>query len=76
MPHLLDCTAVVLSEVAQGMPQKTVAVTYALALRSAAAGCDNPDWASINRAILARWSFSGLNQVKKLAWKLAQDGSL
>ncbi len=29
--------------------------------------------AEINRAIIERWSFAGLNRVKAIAWKVAED---
>ena len=46
--------------------QKSVALTYALAIRSREA----TDWAAVNQAIISRWSVSGLERIKKMAWKL------
>ena len=34
-------------------------------------GVRSIDWRKVNRAILNRWSVSGLNYIKKLAWKRA-----
>ncbi len=45
--------------------QKSVALTYAFCLRQA----NEVDFAIINKAIVERWSLSGLERVKKMAWK-------
>jgi hypothetical protein len=51
------------------MSQKVVAATYGLIL---ALGQEKEvDWAVVNAAIVARWSKSGLNRVKEMAWKFA-----
>jgi hypothetical protein len=47
------------------MHRKDIAVTYALALRSS----DPTDWQQVNEAVIERWSFSGLEWIKKQAWK-------
>ena len=70
--HMLCCTATILDEIKAGLPQTDIAMSYGLAIRSAAAGADDPDWQTINRAILARWSMAGLERIKKKAWKLAK----
>lgn len=71
MMHLVCCTQVICNEIAQGVTQKDIALTYALAIRSAAAKADEPDWGTINRAIINRWSMSGLERIKKRAFDLA-----
>lgn len=43
--------------------QKTLALTYYLAMRST----EPTDWLTVNRAIIARWSVAGLERVKTLA---------
>lgn len=48
--NLVVCTATILDEIAAGLPQKDVAMTYALAIKSEAEGADKPDWPKINRA--------------------------
>jgi len=65
--NLTDCTAAILSEIADNMPQKCVALTYAMALRSERAGADNPDWRRINGAIVDCWSACGLDRIKRRA---------
>ncbi len=66
--NLVCCTDVILTEIAEkAATQKDVALTYAMAMKSAAQGADTPDWPIINRAIIARWSMSGLERVKKMA---------
>jgi hypothetical protein len=66
--HLVCCTWVICNEIEQGLTQKDIALTYAMALRSATAKADIPDWETINRAIIKRWSMSGLERIKKRAW--------
>ena len=66
---LVCSTSTILNEIAAGATQPMVAKTYSLALRSEAAGQDTPDWTRINRAIITRWSMSGLERVKKMAWR-------
>lgn len=55
---------VIENEIAQGLTQKQIAQTYALALCSSWP----TDWAKVNKMIVDRWSFSGLNRIKNLAW--------
>ena len=69
---LMCCTDVILNDIKQGLNQKQIGTTYALALLSAARGIDTPDWPTINGAILAKWKMSGLERIKKRAWALAQ----
>ena len=63
--ELANCTQTLLNEIAdKGFKQNSIAMTYALALRSS----ETIDWAKVNKAIVKRWSISGLNRIKKLAW--------
>jgi hypothetical protein len=65
--NLICCTGVICDEVKAGLSQKDIAVTYAMAMKSAAQGADQPDWLAINTAILSRWKMSGLERIKKRA---------
>ena len=65
--NLTGCTDAILSEIADNMPQKCVALTYAMAFRSEAAGADSPDWRRINGAIMDRWSARVLDRIKRRA---------
>ena len=65
--NLTGCTDAILSEIADNMPQKCVALTYAMAIRSERVGADNPDWRRINGAIVDRWSARGLDRIKRRA---------
>lgn len=65
--NLICCTDVICDEVKMGLSQKDIAVTYAMAMKSAAQGADAPDWKVINTAILSRWKMSGLERIKKRA---------
>lgn len=49
--------------------QTSVAMTYAFALMSPSI----VDWERMNRAILSRWKPSGLERIKRMAWKLRDD---
>ena len=62
--HLMDVEGVIENEIAQGLTQRDVAKTYALGLRSSWP----TDWKRVNAAIIKRWSKSGLNRIKQLAW--------
>ena len=50
------------------MKRQDIARTYALALRTSR----NTDWSKVNRAIIDRWSFSGLEYIKTRAWKIVE----
>lgn len=61
----LQCVEMVIeNEIEQGCTQNQIAQTYALGLRSSWP----TDWKRVNQAIIKRWSVSGLNRIKKLAW--------
>ena len=60
---------VIENEIARGLPQRQIALTYALGLRSSWP----TDWARVNRAILSRWP-TGLERVKVMAWKRLEGG--
>ena len=63
--ELANCTNVLLSELKYPkVTQKRIAKTYALALGSS----ERTDWARVNRAIIERWSISGLKRIKEMAW--------
>ena len=72
---LTDCTAAILSEIADNMPQKCVASTYAMAIMSWNAGVDIPDWTRINGAIADRWSAKAVGRIKRLAWGIVEGES-
>lgn len=61
--EIADVENVIENEIRQGMSQTQIAQTYALALRSSWP----TDWARVNRAILAKWSPSGLKRIKEMA---------
>lgn len=52
--------------------QKSVALTYVLAMSAEQHGVP-VDWKRANAAIRSRWSLSGLERVKKMAWKMVRD---
>lgn len=69
--NLICCTQVICDQVAvKQATQKEIALTYAMAIKSAAQKADDPDWGTINRAILARWKMSGLERIKKRAFDI------
>lgn len=66
--NLVCCTQVILQDLAaREVTQKDVALTYAMAIKSAAQKADAPDWETINKAIISKWSVRGLERVKKRA---------
>lgn len=63
--HIMFADDLMLQEIAdKKCKRKDIARTYALALRS-----DHPcNFAKVNKAIIERWSVSGLNWIKTAAW--------
>jgi hypothetical protein len=68
--NMICCTSVICDEVAAGLPQKQIALSYALAIKSEIEGADKPEWPVINAAILGRWKMSGLERIKKRAFDI------
>lgn len=69
--NLVCCSQVILQEVAtKQFKQKDIALTYAMAIKSKSDGADDFEWGPINEAIIARWSMSGLERIKKRAWDI------
>ena len=67
--YLTCCTFVLVNEIETlRLPQKDVALTFAMALRSEASGCDKVDWDKVGAAALRRWKPSGWMRVKELGW--------
>lgn len=62
--ELQDVETVIQTEIEAGMTQKSIAKTYALGLRSSWP----TDWPEVNKMIIKRWSVSGLERIKKMAW--------
>lgn len=67
---LMDCARVIEDEIAAKMTQSAIAKTYAMAMLSEANGGWEADWPRVNRAIIDRWSRTGLERVKKLAHRI------
>lgn len=63
--EIVDVEATIERELAMGCPQRSIALTYALALRSSW----KTDWLRVNNAIAAKWP-KGLNRIKELAWRI------
>ncbi|QDU11298.1 hypothetical protein [Gimesia aquarii] len=62
--HIMCVEMVIENEIKQKCTQRQIAMTYALALKS-----DYPtDWKKVNSMIIERWSVSGLERIKKMAW--------
>lgn len=65
MIELANCTNTLLHEIATPeMKRRDIAQTYALALKSS----EQTDWGMVNKAIMKRWSKSGLIWIKQQAW--------
>ena len=62
--EIADVEGVIEREIKQGLTQKQIAQTYALAIRSSWP----TDWAKVNAMIIERWSVSGLTKIKNMAW--------
>jgi hypothetical protein len=65
-PELINTTRTLLNEISMlGMKRMDIARTYGLAILSS----EETDWATVNSAIIARRSRSGLDYVKQEAWR-------
>ena len=63
--ELAMCTTVLLREAAEPTAtRKSIAKLYRLAMDSS----EETDWREVNLAIVDRWSVSGLEHIKQLAW--------
>jgi len=61
---LMHCEEAIQDELDKGLTQKEVAKTYSLAMIS----MWPTDWGLVNRAIIKRWSKSGLQRIKVMAF--------
>jgi hypothetical protein len=71
--ELVDAQGTLLREIADPrMKRDTVALTYAFALRQSfdPRSRDVVDFATVNRAIMERWSVSALKYIKTKAWRI------
>ncbi len=65
--ELRNCQGVLLEEIAnKQIKQKDIALTYAMSIVSS----ESVDFEVVNAAIIDRWSKSGLNRIKNMAWKI------
>jgi len=64
--ELMLTTQTLMAEISDlNFRQHDIAVTYEMALASS----EETDWQQVNAAIIKRWSFAGLERIKKQAWK-------
>ncbi len=72
--YLVCCASVVRQECdGRESTRDDVALTYALAIRTHQANVEKVDWGAINRMIIERWSVSGLDYIKKRAWRMLKE---
>lgn len=65
--ELVNCENTLLCEIAmKEIRQRDLALTYRLALKSSE--WQTMNWRRVNEAIIARWSRSGLERIKRMAW--------
>ena len=62
--EIADVEGTIEREIARKCTQRQIAQTYALAIKSSWP----TDWAKVNQMIVNRWSASGLDRIKKMAW--------
>jgi hypothetical protein len=51
---MLDCTNTIIRECAQGVTQRSVALSYAFAIKASTADIEQQDWPRIHEAIRTR----------------------
>jgi hypothetical protein len=65
-----NCEKSILEEIADKKATRdSIATTYAFCLKSD----EQIDWPKVNKAIMERWSFSGLKWIKEKAWKMMRE---
>ena len=69
MPLWLEFIDKLNAEPNRRLTQRGAAAWYSALLR-----VEDVPWASVNQAIIRRWSRSGLMAVKKQAWAITEDG--
>ena len=70
--ELAACEMTLLNEIAmKEIKRDSLALTYSMAIVSSEQNII--DWGKINKAIIERWSFSGLEYIKNKAWKLIEE---
>lgn len=57
-----------------GQTRAVVARIYAKGIADSVGGLNVVDWPTVNGAALKRWKPSGLNWIKKMAWRLYHRG--
>lgn len=70
--NMVCCTMVICNEIERGIPQRDIALSFAMALKSEAQGADAPDWEKIADAALKRWGPSGWRRLKERGWGIAE----
>ena len=68
--YMMDCERVIREECERGATQKSVALSYAFAIRADAAGIEKQDWPKLHAPIRARWGDKGVERVKRKAWAI------
>jgi len=64
--EMVCCEATILNEIShKEFKRKDIATTYFICMMSK----ENIDWEKVNKAIIERWSFGGLEYIKKEAYK-------
>jgi len=64
--ELMDCEKCILEEIDNKESKRNdIAMTYAFCISSR----EKPNFGKINRAIVQRWSRSGLDYIKRRAWR-------
>lgn len=69
---MVDVEATLEREINDGRKQADIVTTYAWAILNEERG-ETVDWRRMNDAIVKRWSMSGLNRIKTLAWKKVEQ---
>jgi hypothetical protein len=71
--YLMCANMVIRNEIAQGLRQKDIAMTWAMALHSQFQGDIDVDWADIKAAIREKWGDKAVNRIGKQGWALYES---
>ena len=68
--ELMKCEKTIIEEIGKKQfKRNNVAISYALCIVS----LEKVNWTKVNNLIIERWSISGLEYIKKKAWKIIKE---
>lgn len=70
---LMCANMVIRNEIAQGLRQKDIALTWAMALHAQYVGGVDVDWTDIKAAIREKWGAKAVDRIGRQGWALFES---